>query len=921
MEVIILGNPYDVSQGSITPITVPAYESEQAVVQLSDGYNPYIIGGSGSSDSNWYRYITGILRPLTITDKVVIGGSSFVDTEIFRVEGKVNLGSLQLGVSSTVVSSILDELDLISDSPTALPTQRSVKSYVDNVVLSTGIHVGDNISLLTNDVGYINSETDPIFSASPASSILLGDITNWNTAYTWGNHAIVGYLTAETDPIFSTSVAASILSSDITNWNTAYTDAHTHSNLGVLNSIISSGDGTQALFNDGTYKTVLATIPGIDTEVLYNSSGVLGANSAFTFNSTSGTVTGNNLFATTNLYLSDLSTLIYKDGSNNLTFSDIANPSGVSLSTLVAGSVSSWTVTTGGIYYPNKVGIGTSTLTEQLTILGNIQATDFNSSYLRYKNSNLLLGPNAGDNETGSNILYIANTNTSTPLVYGDFLNQSITFNADTYINSVKRLCIGDSTVSIRRDSSNNLVFQDPNANGGVAVTLTNLTTLTGYALKSDFISYSSVTTITAANLVTWGKASVITTTGAGTNFLADDGTYKAVGGGGVTPTDNILKWDSISSYYRIYTDKTEAGGVSSGGKLYGGTDGPTNTNRLNYDGYFYTYAVVAVHNITGQGYSGGTGTTGLTDFGTGILGTASTTGIGVMGRSTSGISGLFNNIIGNTSAILKVQYNSIDQFVVDTTGVNLASGLTYKINGTSIIPVADILDYQTNKYTPYSTQQSFLSFDTSSTNPSLTTRLNLNGYLYSFSHRAYNTELGGYSGYFYSSNTGSTGILGYGYFIGVRGSSTTGYAGYFEQNGSLVTSEPLLYLSRNVSVGSSNLSTDIISILDNPTTSGTISGSVLKATIGSIVRIDMNPRVADGVGVVAYIFDTHNLLSTSGVKLLSIKNQGTEKVYIDKDGVIEITPAGQGIILASPDGTRYKLTVANGGTLTITAV
>jgi hypothetical protein len=33
------------------------------------------------------------------------------------------------------------------------------------------------------------TETDPVFTASPASGITSGNITNWNTAYGWGNHA------------------------------------------------------------------------------------------------------------------------------------------------------------------------------------------------------------------------------------------------------------------------------------------------------------------------------------------------------------------------------------------------------------------------------------------------------------------------------------------------------------------------------------------------------------------------------------------------------------------------------------------------------------------------------------------------------------------------------------------------------------
>ena len=45
---------------------------------------------------------------------------------------------------------------------------------------------------------YISSftEADPIFVASPAHGIASTDITNWNTAYGWGNHATAGYLTS-----------------------------------------------------------------------------------------------------------------------------------------------------------------------------------------------------------------------------------------------------------------------------------------------------------------------------------------------------------------------------------------------------------------------------------------------------------------------------------------------------------------------------------------------------------------------------------------------------------------------------------------------------------------------------------------------------------------------------------------------------
>ena len=51
--------------------------------------------------------------------------------------------------------------------------------------------------------GYLTSytETDPIFSASAASNITTAKISNWDTSYSWGNHASVGYLTMESDTL------------------------------------------------------------------------------------------------------------------------------------------------------------------------------------------------------------------------------------------------------------------------------------------------------------------------------------------------------------------------------------------------------------------------------------------------------------------------------------------------------------------------------------------------------------------------------------------------------------------------------------------------------------------------------------------------------------------------------------------------
>jgi hypothetical protein len=87
--------------------------------------------------------------------------------------------------------------------------------------------------------GYLMSytETDPIFSAHPASGITVGNIGSWNTAYSWGNHATAGYLTSytETDPIFTVHPASWITAGNIGNWNSAYSWGN-HATAGYLTS-------------------------------------------------------------------------------------------------------------------------------------------------------------------------------------------------------------------------------------------------------------------------------------------------------------------------------------------------------------------------------------------------------------------------------------------------------------------------------------------------------------------------------------------------------------------------------------------------------------------------------------------------------------------------------------------------------------
>lgn len=63
------------------------------------------------------------------------------------------------------------------------------------------------------------SETDPVFTSSPAGSITLAKLSEWNAAYGWGDHGVAGYLTSISLPNLTDVTIGSLAAGDLLKYN------------------------------------------------------------------------------------------------------------------------------------------------------------------------------------------------------------------------------------------------------------------------------------------------------------------------------------------------------------------------------------------------------------------------------------------------------------------------------------------------------------------------------------------------------------------------------------------------------------------------------------------------------------------------------------------------------------------------------
>ena len=102
MAVIILGsNQLEQNVGSNVPIVLPVEQLPiGGVIVLSNPLLLRMSSTSTSSDSFWIRNVDyEYLRPATVSDRVIVGGSTFLTTEQFRVVGSMSASQYFLNLN------------------------------------------------------------------------------------------------------------------------------------------------------------------------------------------------------------------------------------------------------------------------------------------------------------------------------------------------------------------------------------------------------------------------------------------------------------------------------------------------------------------------------------------------------------------------------------------------------------------------------------------------------------------------------------------------------------------------------------------------------------------------------------------------------------------------------------------------------
>lgn len=258
--------------------------------------NIVITGGGGGATS------------LNELSDVTIGTSAAGQTIVFNgtvyANGFVDYSTIINKPSVFVPAAHTHIISDVTGLQTALDGKQTADDDLTAIAALSGLagllrKTGDGVwTLDTNTYLTTFSETDPVFLASAASGITSTQISNWDTAFGWGNHASVGYLTQAAADLEYAQIVHTHTISDVTGLQTALDSKQPID--GDLTAIAALGGSTGLLRKTAADTWTLDTSGyALDSDVV-KLTGNQTIDGTKTFSSTiSGSINGNANTATT----------------------------------------------------------------------------------------------------------------------------------------------------------------------------------------------------------------------------------------------------------------------------------------------------------------------------------------------------------------------------------------------------------------------------------------------------------------------------------------------------------------------------------------------------------------------------------------------------------------------------------------------
>lgn len=183
--------------------------------------------------------IPGLFPEATLTITNNTESDSYISS-VQRLNDNVKCGAnanFQIGANSGADTDVIlgDLVNITGNTPISTTISKSFTTveleinldFIDDDTFATATN--SNVPSSESVKAYSDNTFEPLFSKNTAfnknfgttsGSVAEGDdsrINNGQTAFSWGNHSLVGYLTSETDPVFLASQAFNINAGDITN--------------------------------------------------------------------------------------------------------------------------------------------------------------------------------------------------------------------------------------------------------------------------------------------------------------------------------------------------------------------------------------------------------------------------------------------------------------------------------------------------------------------------------------------------------------------------------------------------------------------------------------------------------------------------------------------------------------------------------